>query len=270
MQPFSRRKREYLGRPLSHFLSRRRGQKQETCFLTLLIKKGMGSAKPFCAFFLSRIYVIEVKLGHGGTRGVLLRRVVAPLQHKLAKALLLQWVVCMLKMSRGKRSRGYVKVTSLLSMNHNKSEQYVHLVDPQRAKMADFFFFPGIFCAFLRVALKDLHHTREAMSTAKSIRALSVHEIVQKMKLDSGKTHARTHTQSATSDETRETRLIENSHDAATPKNQLKDCKFLSHCWWKEEQATHIASVPFLKPYGVSGGSSRSPVGKQNPEQLLK
>lgn len=35
------------------------------------------------------------------------------------------------------------------------------------------------------------------------------------MKLDSGKTHAHTHTQSATYDETRET---ENSRDAATPK----------------------------------------------------
>lgn len=59
--------------------------------------------------------------------------------------------------------------------------------------------FSGIFCAFLRVALTDLHHTREAMSTAKSIRALSVHKIAQSMKLDSGnkktkKKHTHTHT----------------------------------------------------------------------------
>lgn len=49
-------------------------------------------------------------------------------------------------------------------------------------------FFSGTFCAFLRVALKDLHHTREAMSTAKSIRVLSVHKIAQNMKPDSIKT----------------------------------------------------------------------------------
>lgn len=51
----------------------------------------------------------------------------------------------------------------------------------------------------MRVALTDLHHTREAMSTAKSIRALSVHKIAQSMKLDSGnkktkKNHTHTHT----------------------------------------------------------------------------
>lgn len=40
-----------------------------------------------------------------------------------------------------------------------------------------------IFCAFLRVALKDLHHTRVAMSTAKSIRDLSVQKISYNMKL---------------------------------------------------------------------------------------
>lgn len=51
------------------------------------------------------------------------------------------------------------------------------------------FFFRGIFRAFLRVALKALHHTREAISTAKSIRALSVHKISQSMKLDSGIKH---------------------------------------------------------------------------------
>lgn len=56
----------------------------------------------------------------------------------------------------------------------------------QKAKHGWFVFFSGIFCAFLRVALKDLHHTREAMSSAKSIRALSVHKIARSMKLDSG------------------------------------------------------------------------------------
>lgn len=44
----------------------------------------------------------------------------------------------------------------------------------------------------MRVALKDLHHTREAMSTAKSIRALSVLKIAQSMKLDSSMKHTHT------------------------------------------------------------------------------
>ena len=41
----------------------------------------------------------------------------------------------------------------------------------------------------MRVALEDVHHTREATSTAKSIRALSVHEIAQSMKLNTSIKH---------------------------------------------------------------------------------
>lgn len=120
-----------------------------------------------------------------------MRREVAPATTKLAKALLLQWVVCMLKMSRcGKRNRGFVKVTSVMSMYHNKSKLNIPLgIQDKSQNTMNGVFFRGIFRAFLRVALKALHHTREAISTAKSIRALSVHKISQSMKLDSGIKH---------------------------------------------------------------------------------
>lgn len=82
-------------------------------------------------------------------------------------------------------------------------------------------FFSGIFCAFLRVALTDLHHTREAMSTAKSIRALSVHKIAQSMKLDSGnkKTKKKPHTHAHSLQHLmKHKKPDDQSYDAATPK----------------------------------------------------
>lgn len=92
-----------------------------------------------------------------------------------------------------KRTRGFVKVTYVMSMYLHKSVQYVLPLVKKNVKTIDFFFLFfrrgwgwRVFCAFLRVALKDLHHTREAMSTAKSILALSVHKIAHSMKLDSG------------------------------------------------------------------------------------
>lgn len=84
-------------------------------------------------------------------------------------------------------------------------------------------FFSGIFCAFLRVALTDLHHTREAMSTAKSIRALSVHKIAQSMKLDSGnknkKNNNKKHTHAHSLQHLmKHKKPDDQSYDAATPK----------------------------------------------------
>lgn len=58
----------------------------------------------------------------------------------------------------------------MMPMFYNKSEEYVAQVI--RQKKPNMFFFGGYSVRFLRVALKNLHHTREAMSTAKSIRAL--------------------------------------------------------------------------------------------------
>lgn len=69
---------------------------------------------------------------------------------------------------------------------------------------------------FLRVALKDLHHTREAMSTAKSIRALSVHKIARS--IDTSTLNPPQKTRSTTLLRTSETMRIECGCDVATPK----------------------------------------------------
>lgn len=119
----------------------------------------------------------------------------------------------------------------------------------------------------MRVALKDPHHTREAMSTAKSIRALSVHTIAyESMKPDSGLIN--THTQRAT----REIKTIRDAlwccHTEITWRNVKK--KILAIDDWKVDRATHIASTPFSKPYVVSSVSSCCPEGKQNQKSVQK
>ena len=105
------------------------------------------------------------------------------------------------------------------------------------------------------------------MSTAKSIRALSVHTIAyESMKPDSGLIN--THTQRAT----REIKTIRDAlwccHTEITWRNVKK--KILAIDDWKVDRATHIASTPFSKPYVVSSVSSCCPEGKQNQKSVQK
>lgn len=77
----------------------------------------------------------------------------------------------------------------IMSMFHNKPVQCASIV----IQLIFFDMFSGMCRAFLRVASKDPHHTREATSTARSIRTLSVHNIASiAMKLNTVSNTGRT------------------------------------------------------------------------------
>lgn len=120
---------------------------KEDCLLNLLIKTE-GLSTPFGTFFFTRIHFIEVMLGPQIGNGRFYCAEKWPRKNKIRPST--NAAVGGLHVENVKRNLGFAEVTLLLSMHHNKPEQYVQLIIQQRVKMADFFCPGDILCVFAR------------------------------------------------------------------------------------------------------------------------